>query len=333
MAQEALPPAGGDKTMLPAATAHDREPMHMDEGDGNKDGEDWMNGHWFVTGDWLMMFPRRTANDFAIVSPATLAGGVAVGSIESAFLNSTSALRVGTGYRLSEDGLELRANYTYLYTENSRGVQAPPGGTVFATMVAPGFGTDQVGNAIGEASLHYNIVDFELGRTFKPAECFSLWFSGGGRFAWIDQRMNAFYTGGGATGGDNVFNPVDFTGAGVRLGAEGNYHLGKGFSFFARGYGSLLMGDFHNSLTETLGAATIVAVSDRYRQVVPVTELGIGIAWKTESFKARIGYEITNWFNLVDSPDFSNAVNQGKLSSRTSDLSLDGLALELEFDF
>jgi hypothetical protein len=66
---------------------------------------------------------------------------------------------------------------------------------------------------------------------------------------------------------------------------------------------------------------------------VPVAELGLGLMWQGDHLQARIGYEMTNWFDFVDSPDQVDDVTPGKLGKRTSDFSLDGLVISLGFSY
>ena len=96
----------------------------------------------------------------------------------------------------------------------------------------------------------------------------------------------------------------------------------------------MLAGDFHTSLYEAngAGAAIITDVFDRFRKVVPVAELGMGAVYQREHIRARLGYYITNWFGLVDSPDIVHDFSN-KLSHRVSDLSLDGLLIQLLFTY
>jgi hypothetical protein len=75
----------------------------------------------------------------------------------------------------------------------------------------------------------------------------------------------------------------------------------------------------------------VVALSDHYRKIVSVAELGVGLGWQSEAFRFRVGYEMTNWFGMVDSPDLVHELN--KPTRRLSDLSIDGLALEVLFTY
>lgn len=329
MAQEVLPSPGAGKVPPPPSAAESM-PAPAAEPLLETLCDECSKGSLFVHGEYLLLQPRRRALDFAIVDPTN--DGKAQGSIESLAWESDSGFRVGGGYRLPADEWEIGAYYTYLHSSNRRLLAAPDGGTLYATLTHPGF-VDAVDRAAGFTNLNYDVLDVEIGQHYAVSDSCTLWFSGGGRFAWINQNLNVIYDGQSAFQ-SQVSSPVRFDGGGVRIAGEACWKLWKGFGFSTRASGSLLAGDFRTTLVETnnAGASVISNVTDRYRKVVPVTELGVGLSWQGETVRMRVGYEIIDWFGLVDSPDFVHDFTN-KLSHRTSDLSLDGLSVEVEVGF
>jgi len=179
-------------------------------------------------------------------------------------------------------------------------------------------------------------VDLDIARVISVSPHLDLKVFGGGRFAWIDQKLTAVYNGGSFNAQNTtVSSPVYFHGAGVTAGAQGFWKIYEGLGLFARVRGSMLSGQFRNFLTETdqNGTVSVVNVRERYYQVVPVTEMAVGAAYQGEHLFLSVGYELQNWFNMVNSPDFATGNSIGKLSRRSSDLSLEGLAVQLGFIF
>lgn len=324
--QEHLPVPGADHGSV-AAPPHPVAEAAACTGpcEGSKFG-----GGFFVDVEYLYLQPRRRAQDFAIIDPNL--AGTAVGSIESVNWSSNSGYGIGAGYRIGNQGWFVAAHYMYFHSGNDRTLNSPAGGTLIATMTHPGF-VDLVDSAVGTSTINYNVLDVDFGRKYYPCDSFQFGWTAGGRFAWIDQGLNAFYVGNTANQ-SVVSSPVDFNGCGVRVGGDAQWFFGRGFGLYAQAAGSLLAGDFRTSLVETnnAGATVITNVSDRYRKVVPVAEIGIGGVYQREHFRARIGYYITNWFGMVDSPDIIHDFSN-KLSHRTSDLSLDGLLVQLAFAY
>ena len=288
-------------------------------------------GGFFIDAEYLLLRPRRRSFDFAITDPSTK--DAPIGNIESLEWRTRSGVRVGGGYAFPGDSWEVGAYYTYLHSDADAFVAKPSGGTLFATLTHPGT-IEQVDTALATSGINFNVVDVEIARRFSCAERLAFRVFGGARIASIDQSLNAFYNGGDANLAE-VHSPIEFDGAGIRVGGEGYWNINWGLSLFASASGSLLFGDFRSTLIQTNdnGATTDVNVVDDFEKIVPVIEMGLGVAWQYRNLQVRVGYEISNWFGLVDSPDFVDDVHQGKVAHRVSDLSLDGLDLRVRLSF
>jgi hypothetical protein len=284
----------------------------------------------FADLEYLYLKPRRDYLDFAIVAPAS---NIANGSIESLNYDWRSAFRVGGGYCLGE-GWEAGVYYSYLHSNASQSLVKPTdGGTIFPTLTHPGF-INSVDTASATSGFNYNVLDAELGRRFAINDSALVRLFAGGRFAWIRQSLDAYYDGGDANMA-HVSSPIGFHGGGFRVGGEGTYLMPWGFGLFARASGSLLLGDFHTSLLETNNNETTVNVnvSRGFEKIVPVADIALGVSWQYRNLTVSGGYELVNWFGLVDSPNFTDDVSQGKLSRRNGDLSLDGFFIRVAFAY
>jgi len=288
-------------------------------------------GGLFGSVEYLYLKPRRRALDFAILDPAD--NGAAEGQIRSLNWEARSGIRAGIGYRLPGNGWEAGFVYTYLHSAIDGGVVSPVNGTLYATLTHPGT-VEQVAAASASTSLNYNVFDGEIAKRWAITESTALRLFGGPRFARIDQNFNAFYNGIDANR-DQVTSRLNFDGYGLRLGGEGHWKVWRGLGLYGRAAGSLVVGDFGVCLTETnnAGATRIANVHESFQKVVPVLELSAGVAWQWRNWRFSAGYEVTNWFGLVDTPDFADDVHQGKYLRRSSDLSLDGLAIKAELGF
>jgi hypothetical protein len=322
---EPLPQAGPAHPAGPVVGALPPSGDHQDEGY-------WFHGLYF-TGDYLLLRPRRNALDYAIVSPTTtLTPG---GTIESVDFHTESGFRLGAGFCLPGHDWSFGVTYMNFSSHGDAAAAAPAGGALYATLTS-GLSYGQVGTARAFNNLDVNVLDFDLSHRFKVCDTFCVNVFGGGRFAWINQTLSAVYNGGpdNATN-DKVDAPVYFNGAGLTVGAEGQWNFGHGVGLYARARGSLLSGQFRDYLTETAGngSVAILDVNEKHEQVVPVAEMGLGVNYCSEHWHVSVGYELANWFDMVNSPDFQGASNFSKISRRTSDLSLEGLAVQLGLAF
>lgn len=331
-AQE-LPPAKADA--LPATPVpvpyHDPQPVIDSNVLAEPCAHDKSLGLFF-DGEILLLRARRRELDYAISS--SVADGSALGTIESLEWKPNAGLRIGGGWRFGPEGWETGIYYTNFQTSDHQAIAKPPGGTLLATMTAPILPIVMVDTATANSRLTIDLLDLEAAHRYSVSDSFTIRLSGGGRFAWIDQRFTALYDGGDASN-TVVKMPIRFHGGGLRVGCEGYWDVTRCLSIFAGGHGSLLLGNFSSRYRETTsnGATLIADVTDHFEKMVPVAELSLGLAWQGQYVHARLGYNLANWFGLVDSPDFSNFVHTGKIFYRTSDLSLSGLSFELGVNF
>jgi Legionella pneumophila major outer membrane protein precursor len=309
---------------------------HVQEGDWHhdhgcvEDGIKEPEPGYFATFDYLLVRPRRQALDFAIVDP-TLDNAVN-GNVSSAIWNTNSAYRLTAGYRL-RSGMDFAATYFYLHSKDNRNIVAPPGGALYATLTAPF--ADQVDSANVGTNLDMDVIDVVLGQRMCVNDHLNVRLAVGTRIAAINQKLSAFYSGSTAGTGTFISSPINFDGIGLVAGGQAFWNVFRGVGVYAKANMALMTGDFRTSLIQTAngGSTTVVGVGDKFTRVVPVSELGLGLSWQTENIRFSFGYEIANYFNMVDSLDFVESSSFGKIGRRSSDLSYDGLVVSLGLFF
>lgn len=279
-------------------------------------------GGFSGTAEYLLMRPRRGLFDFAIRDPNR--NLVPEGSLESLNYQLRSGVRAGLAYRVPQSAWDFAAGYTYFRTNADRTVFAPAGGTLYATLTRPGL-NDEATVARGSASLEYNVFDAVVGRRFALDERATVRAFAGLSWATIRQRFGADYDGGDANRG-RVTTQSDFNGFGPVAGFEGQFAVTEHWHLYARGVGGLLTGSVHNPIRETnnAGLTTYADLGFRTRKVVPMTALTLAGGWQSGRVTVRAGYEITNWFGLIDQPRLTGELSEGKVVTRSADLSLEG---------
>ena len=300
---------------------HAEAPAHPEAADGGL----------FATAEYLLMRPRRSAFDFAITD--TNRDLVPNGTLRSLNYEQRSGVRIGLGYRLGDSYWDTKFEYTYFGSGASGSAVAPAGGTLYATLTRAGL-NDEATSALATASLTYNVFDFVAGRRVILDENTAIRFVGGFRFAAIRQSFTGAYNGGDANFGQ-VNTATNFDGFGPLFGGEIIWQVRGGFHFYARGSAALVAGSLHNPYSETnnAGRTLYASLDPAARRVVPVASLGIGGGWERDRFSFRVGYEVTNWFNLIESPRFTGELAEGKFTTRTSDFSLEGIFAQIGIAF
>jgi hypothetical protein len=300
-------------------------------GEELSEGGEEAGGGLFGTAEFLLVRPRRRPDDFAIVDPQNNA--FVSGSVNHFDLDTTGAYRVGLGYRLA-NGLEVDGVYTYLHSKDDQALGKPTNGQLFATLSAP-ITFDSANSAIGGSNLDLDVIDVEFARRWEPCKDLGLRFVAGLRIASIDQKTSVAYDFGDANlGVSNVNDHLDFEGIGLRVGTEGWWGLRGGLGIYAKAFASLMSGELKTSFNQTVqsGRLAVVDVSDKFEKVIPVSELGLGLGWHGDHLTFRVGYELQNYFGMVDRIDFNDS-SSFKPYWRSGDLSLEALTVTLGFAY
>lgn len=281
--------------------------------------------------EYKLWRPRRQANDFAIADPNV--DGVVEGPIQSLNPGFSSGFRIGADYRRACSNWDLEFAYTYFRAYDSLAVNAPLGGLLWATQTRPGI-IEVADTATGTSRFQHDVFDIAVGRIVDFDPNFNMRFQGGVRIAHIGQDFSAFYDGGNASQ-TQVASGFDFVGAGLMVGGEAHWKVWRGFSLYGQSHIGMLFGATDSRLRETDSNGLIVNsdVTERASVAVPVFEIGLGLEWTYRRWSLRAGYEASNWFQLISTPDFADDVTRGRLIRRQSNYSVDGLFFRIAYAY
>ena len=283
-----------------------------------------------------------------------------------------SGFRLGFGLNLPCQGWGVYVDWTHFDTSSSSKTHVEglsPGDVTAGLPVVGGFVTDilddgQSADFKGHVKLRYNTVDIELGKWCNCDCCFSFRPHVGLRLADIQERfrVHARGNGSGPGTGNAVLFDGDFTagnfhhknrfkGAGIRVGLDTNLCLCEGWSFIGRGALSSIWGTTHlRNLFRTSTISVIDESSDfvreDYRQTRFITDLSLGIRWKTMACGCypltlefawehhylfnQHKYWVDNSFALDGPPPFRDRASSLKSKG---DVAFQGLTLTAGFDF
>jgi hypothetical protein len=287
---------------------------------------------WYADGEFLLMRARSTDMDYAITGSNVGLG--TVGPIDTLNFKLSAGLRTEVGYRFGDQGKwEAAFGYTYFGDHGGVTTVAGPGQVLFPTLTRPGL-TDTALAANVSTTLDYQLFDLIVARRVVVDDNFAVRAIGGFRFADIRQSLNASYNGDDARQ-DSVYTGSRFQGFGPIVGLEsvlGGWH---GFHLYSKASVGLLSGLNTNPLLETndAGGTTYVNTTYNVRKVVPTGTVGIGGGWQYNNLSIRAGYEITEWNDIFERPRFTDDVTPGKIVTRPSNLTLEGLFIQVRYSF
>jgi hypothetical protein len=320
---------GGHGSELPGVHEGGREYFPSEHEEYHEEGHEGSGAGLFMTAEYLLVKPRRLPHDYAIRSTDPAANPIIHGNVINLDWDTVSAYRVGAGYRL-EHGWEIGGIYTYLHSRDSQVANPGAGNSLFANLSAP-ISFDAVSSAAASSNLDMDLIDVEFARRWSPCERLTVRLAGGTRVGTIQQKLKAVYdmTNSGF-GLSNTDNRINFDGVGLRFGGEAFFQVWDGLGLYAKGYSSMMAGNFTTRYQQFTGngRTSIVDVTDKFDAVVPVTELGMGVRWQSENISLSVGYELQNFFNLVQAVDFLDSASF-KPAFRTGDLSLEALTVSL----
>jgi hypothetical protein len=281
--------------------------------------------------DYTILRARRQSADFAIADPNTDA--TPEGSVQSLQPSASSGFRIGIALQSAGSPWALGFNYSYFRASDSLAIVAPAGGELFATLTRPGTIT-AVDTSNAATNWTYDLYDICLSRDVAVDQALSLRVSAGTRIANIGQGFNVQYDGRDANLAQ-VQTGFNFSGAGLMTGCDARWQLGRGFGLVGWLRGGVVYGANSSFFRQTNnnGATVDANITDRSPETVPVLEMGIGASWTYRRFSIQAGYEMSNWFQLVSTPEFTDDVATGKLSWRQSSLSLDGFFARISISF
>lgn len=259
------------------------------------------------------------------------------------YFNWDFGFRTGAGYNMEHDAWDWHLNFTWLHTDASTSSHRPENAGL-----SPQQGFDIIHHAEKMRShwhVHYYVLDLEIGRRYFVSKflCFRPQF--GIENAWICQRRRyAIKTDVDPMAkvfGENIYGKNNFWGMGPRAGMEGNWYLTNHFSIIGALNMALQWGRFDTTLSQTnlttAGKVKTVDVDSDFHRLVPNAQMALGLGWGSNinadqnHLQIRLSYEFQYWWR--QNQFLSGQYNDVNFQRESMDLSLNGISLDVRFDF
>lgn len=310
----------------------------------------------FFTADFLWWRAQQNGMVFGttgeLISAPTAFGPLSEGRYAVVDYNWEPGFKVGMGVNLSHDGWDLYAEYTWLHAHGSNQMSGPGPvvpGTVLPFGVTSSFPT-AADRATSQSTLHFNVIDLELGRNFYVSQFLSLRPHFGFKGTWQREDWNTRYFGNSFQVNVNQGPPVPLTGpyrlrqfnkyygVGVRAGLDTAWHFTSNWSIFGDIAWTAMWSKYRLKRVDVVSDTNAGQSQNNFRihsdfyEVKYIGELQIGLRfemWFYESayhIQLQAGWEEQVWIN-------HQTYIQALVPGSYYDLNIHGLTLMGRFDF
>jgi len=251
--------------------------------------------------------------------------------------------RFGVGYNLPHDGWDLLLNWTWFRSSNSEFESTPFSRSIDQTYTGFFPFSTQVGFAKGRSHLHFDFLDFEMGREFFVSKWLTLRPFMGARGTWVTRTFKIKYSRPENQSFDYLKDELQsrFRGGGLRLGLDTQWGLGCGWSFFAGGAASLIYGNqkLHQYQISYLSGngAKYLNVYHNWLALRFLTDLGTGLRWDhlfcEDRYRIRLQLQWEEHLLIGFNKDMNFSSESVKFDASRGDLGFSGPSFQMRFDF
>ncbi len=271
-----------------------------------------------------------------------LVGTAPNGSVGVADPRYSQGFRIGYNQAL-DCSTSLRVTYQWWDSNvnNTLAVAGPAAANVIRPMaILPG--TVNAGAIAQQAASSYGIgfqtIDADYRVSWANCVNYNLDLVFGVRYAHLDQDLFAGYNFAPPTGPTAVFSNINFDGAGLRFGLDGQrrVHCGLPLEFYGRGFANFLAGEYranYRQVNAVAGQQGALAWQDD--RITTILEAELGVAWVSSNNRVRVsaGYYMAAWFNTVTTPGWIQTAQTLNFASVSNTLTFDGLVARVGYSY
>lgn len=260
---------------------------------------------------------------------------IQVGRIGVVDQDYNPGFRLGFNYVL--DGFSsIGGQYTYFESTRGDTISTAAPNVIRSLVSHPGTLTaaQDFLSARANHDIEFQFADIDYRRVLSCDGDHNLSFLVGVRVGEFSQDFAAEFVNNGT---ESVQSEIDFYGAGLRLGLEGErYSRSRRWLVYGKTYGNLIAGDFTADYRQTQSFdPDVVNTTWKAGRIVPMLDLEVGAGWQSRCGTWRLtgGYMISAWYNTVKTDEWIAAVRNNDFVGLSSNMSFDGLVLRCEGRF
>jgi hypothetical protein len=233
----------------------------------------------------------------------------------------------------------IRVAYTQFESNTTDVLFAAPGigGTASSLVLAPG--TVVAGTTFAELDATYGIdfrlADVEYSIMILDAPKGVINWDIGARYGHLTQDFSQLALFAQPLGDRFTSTNITFDGGGLRTGLDGAWECGcSRITLYGKGFVNFLFGEFSSSYSQVNITTTDVQATSHWvdSRVVPIIETEFGLSWTScrGCLRLSAGYESSYWFNVIDTAEFVQAVQNRVFTNASQTIAFTGLVGRVE---
>jgi len=294
---------------------------------------------WTFFGEALYLRPRDAEVAYAVPfnGPAAQPPAVPIQIGPLGMVDPDYDVGFRVGYEtVFNDCTSIGVTYTRFETDTRSAIatQAP---FVVRSMVShpSTFGATSDGlQASARYDLDFALVDADVRGVIACGPCYLINWVGGARYATSEHQFSSQFA---VNGRETVLTNIQFDGAGLRVGLEGERHARKGgWMVYGKGAASFTAGEFRAFYGQGQAFdASVVATRWKAGRIVSMLDLELGAGWTSPNGCLRLtaGYMVSAWYNVVMTDEFIHAVQTNNFIDLGDTITFDGLVVRAEYRF
>ncbi len=231
-------------------------------------------------------------------------------------------------------------SFTYFESDSFSSLDAPVltggGGAVGSLVHHPGAAiTASVGPVDAFYEIDFQLADVLYRGSLTSNPCHSLSYLLGVQYGNLDQgftQLGVFS--GGSAGLIDTFSTIDFDGAGLKAGIDGERRIHGGLSIYGRLTGAVMSGQFSSRYTMLNATTDVLLAQANWKddRVVSHLDYEVGLGWISASqhWRFSTGYMFSHWMNAVTMPAFIDAVQADNYTDVEDTITFDGVVTRVE---
>ncbi|MFM2096036.1 MAG: hypothetical protein RIS70_3160 [Planctomycetota bacterium] len=289
---------------------------------------------WYAYGGFMYMRLRDSEIAYAVPANGPITPGssaVQTGPVRVLDYDYQPGYFVGFG-KFLDDYTSFGVQYTNFHARTSDAVAVTPSDVVRSLVAHPSTFSAALDGLAANAvqSSTFDVLDFDYRKLLAYDYDYKINYVLGARLVQTEQAFSSTFQ---FNGTHHVDTDLDFYGAGVRIGLEGERLINGGMLVYGRTSAAFVAGEYRADYDQTHSNDVLrVDTSWSAGRTITMLDFEVGTGWVSccGTWRATIGYNFSAWLNVVQTDEWIKGVQTNNFVDMTDQLTFDGLVTRIE---